>query len=238
MSGAPDAAIAKPFAAGDHDLSHSAYQLTLAGMVFPTLAQWIFNLLAGLSLGLEGAPLLGAIWALGSCVSDSALQSVYRGWLPRAGEVESNAGLRRLAVLVGLRSLLWMSAPLAFTLATHSIAGVVQTAITALGLAALAVAAGWTSRAVFAAMAAPGAIALGVVAAALLPPAPAAGLFLGLLSFAAIMAIITLGSHKAVGEWSTAHAKMRDAAAEMKEALRRSEAAERRLKIAVGIADL
>jgi signal transduction histidine kinase len=238
MDGGSRRAAARPISAGGPDLSQSAYQLTLAGLIFPLAPQLFFNVVGGLSLALMGAPLLAAVWVLGSCVSDAALQSVYRGWLPYAGEVDSARGLRRLSVPIALRSALWMAAPLAFTLATHGAAGIAQTAVTALGLSALAVAAGWTSRLVFAAMAAPAVLAMGIEAAVLLPAMAATAVLMGLASFAGTMSVIAASSHKAVGEWSRSHAKMMEAMAWLQEALGRSEAAERRLRIAIGIADL
>ena len=238
MNKAAGASRAESILADESNLSDTPYRLTLSGMIFPVAAHWVFDALAGLCLLLVGAPLLAVAWTLCSCVSDAMLQRIYRRWLPRSSEVDPTAGLRRLAALVALRSVLWMSAPVAFTLATHSSAGVANTAMTALGLVALSVSVGWTSRAVFTAMAAPAALGLTLEALALLAPAPAAGLLLGSVVFAATMAMIAIGTHKAVTQWSESHARMLSAMEELKASLSRSEAAERRLRIAIGIADL
>ena len=220
------------------DLSYTPYQLTLSALIFPARIHCVFNVFAGLCLGLMGAPLLGAVWALCACAVDAWQQHLYRRWLPLSGGVAASRGLRRIAAMVALRSTIWMSAPVAFTLITHSAAGVAQSAVTALGLVALAVSVGWTSRGVLAAMSIPAAQALAVEAVAILPPGAATGVVLGLVAFAATMSMIAIGTHKAVGEWATSHAKTQSAMAELSEALKRSEAAERRLNIAVGIADL
>jgi signal transduction histidine kinase/CheY-like chemotaxis protein len=222
----------------DASLSYTPYQLTLAGIVLPIQIHWVMNAIAGLCLGLIGAPRLGAVWALVSCIADWRLQRTYRGWQAVAGEVDSRFGLRRLATLIGLRTLLWVSASAAFTLTRHSYLGLAQTAVTALGLVAVAVSSGWTSRSVLAANAAPSILALAVEAVALFPPLPAAGLIIGLGVFAATLGLIAIGTHKAVGEWSKSHAKMLRAMRDLTQTLRQSEAVEHRLGIAVGIADL
>jgi signal transduction histidine kinase/ActR/RegA family two-component response regulator len=216
---------------------YTRYQLTLMAMVFPVQVNWFFNVAAGVCLGLIGAPLLGFLWTLASCAVDTILQRLYRRMLASAPATDSAAGLRRLTAAVFIRSLLWLSAPTAFALVTHSLAGVLTTGVTALGLVATGVSAGWTSRGVFTAHTAPAGLAIAAMAF-LLPPLQAAGILLGLASFAGTMSLIAMGTNKAIREWSEADAKTAAAMAEMKLALERSMAAERRVAIAVEIADL
>ena len=227
-----------PISNGEMSLSYTPYQLTLAAMIFPVAVHLGFDAFAGLCIGLIGAPLLGLTWALCAGATDAILQRLFSRLLPKATNVDSVKGLRRLSWLIALRSALWISAPLALTLLTHSAVGVAQTAVTAMGLVALAVSVGWTSRGVFFAYTAPVVLAIALEAVAILPWAPALGLILGLVTFSATMAMIAIGTNRAVNEWSGSHAKMLAAMEDLKASLTRSEATERRLKIAVGIADL
>ena len=143
---------------------YTRYQLTLMAMVFPVQVNWFFNVAAGVCLGLIGAPLLGFLWTLASCAADTILQRLYRRMLASAPATDSAAGLRRLTAAVFIRSLLWLSAPTAFALASHSLAGVLTTGVTALGLVAIGVSAGWTSRGVFTAHIAPAGLAIAAMA--------------------------------------------------------------------------
>jgi signal transduction histidine kinase len=220
------------------DLSASPLFLTLSTLIFPTALHWGFDAVAGATLALIGAPMLGAVWALISCTADWVLQRTYRRWLASGAKDGDGRGLLRLATLCGARAALWMAGPVLMVLTAHSAAALVITAVTALGVVAIGVSVGWTSRAVFIATFAPVALAITVIGAVLLPPLAAAGVLLGVASFSATMTLITFGTHKAVSQWADSHAQTVALVADLKAALKRSEAAERRLRIAVGIVDL
>lgn len=219
-------------------LSATPYQVVLAGMTVPLAVVCTLDAVGGLVLGLIGAPLLGLGWTVFGIIVDVALQSLYRRLRAGAATVESSVGLRRLALLVAFRSLLWVSGPVAFTLASHSAAGVIQTAVTAFGLVAISVSAGWTSRYVLTAQAAPAALAMVVEAVALATPGQFAGLLIGVAIFGAMMALISNSTLQTVAEWSDSHLKLLEAKRYLEAALRQSEAVEQRLEVALAIADL
>ena len=106
------------------------YQMTLMAMVFPWRAHAVFNVFAGLGLGLVGAPLLGSIWALSLCLADWISQRLYRNWLLAAAETDSTKGLARLSWIVFMRMALWFAPPLAHTVAAHSQTGFAFVAVT------------------------------------------------------------------------------------------------------------
>jgi signal transduction histidine kinase/ActR/RegA family two-component response regulator len=215
------------------------YQLSLAALLFPWPAHWGFDLVAGAALALIGAPGLAAVWTAALCVIDVALQKLYQRWLRKAADADSSRGLRRLSLVVAAKTALWFSAATALAVTTRSSAAFAYVAVTAVSMTALGVSLGWTSRLIFAAMAAPSLLALAVAASALIGPTlPLAGVMLGLLVVAVTLLLITVGTHKAIADWSKANGRTLEAMIEMRAALARSEAAERRLGMALQIADL
>ena len=220
------------------DEDRTPYQTTLASLSFPVWRHWMFDILSGVALALVGAPVLAMTWALASCGADWILQRQYRRWLLTSGSADSDAGLRRVAVGAGLRATLSVAGPLTFAVLTHSPAGVIFLAVTLMGLIALGVSAGFTSRPVFIATVGPAVAAMAIMALASLGGAPALGVLVRLAAFAGALAFIAIGIHKAMSRWSQANARTLAVIEEMKTALARSEAAERRLRIAVELADL
>ncbi len=214
------------------------YQLTLMAVVFPWRAHAAVNVIAGLGLGLIGGPLLGLVWALSLCVVDWLAQRIYGNWLAVAAETDSTKGLARLSGLVLLRMGIWFAPPVAYTLAAHSQTGFAFVAVTAISVTALGVSLGWTSWRIFAAMAGPAILSVAITTVALFGIGPSAGVLAGLACVCATLAHLALGTHKTVSEWSRANKRTIQVMAEMKSALDRSEAAERRLRIAIGLANL
>lgn len=214
------------------------YQMTLMAMVFPWRAHAVFNVIAGLGLGLVGGPLLGSIWALSLCLADWLSQRLYRNWLLAAAETDSTKGLARLSWIVLMRMALWFAPPLAHTVAAHSQTGFAFVAVTAISVTALGVSLGWASWRIFAAMAGPATLAVAVATVAIFGLGPSAGVLVGLGSVGATLALLAVGTHKTVAGWSRANKRTIDVMADMRAALECSEAAERRLRIAIGLANL
>jgi signal transduction histidine kinase/FixJ family two-component response regulator len=214
------------------------YQLTLTAMVFPWRAHAVFNVVAGVGLGLVGAPLLGLIWALSLCLTDWLTQRLYRNWLLAAADADSPKGLKRLSWIILLRMGFWFAPPLAYVVAAHSQTGFAFISVMAISITALGVSLGWTSWRIFAAMAGPAMLAVAVAAVSLFGLGPSAGVLVGLGSVGATLALLAVGTHKTVAGWSRASKRTNEVMAEMKSALARSEAAERRLRIAIGLANL
>jgi signal transduction histidine kinase/ActR/RegA family two-component response regulator len=214
------------------------YQMTLTAMLIPWRLQAVFNVIAGIGLGLIGAPLLGLVWALTLCVADWLTQRLYRNWLSVAAESDSAKGLARLSWIVLLRMALWFAPPVAYTVALHSQPGFAFVAVTAISVTTLGVSLGWTSWRILAAMASPAILAVAVATVSIFGLGPSAGVLVGLGSLSSTLALLAVGTHKTVAGWSRANKRAIQAMAEMKSALDRSEAAERRLKIAIGLANL
>ncbi len=220
------------------DSSQTPYQLTLSALLFPVPAHCAFHAVAALSLALMGAPILGVVWALACCVFDWTTQRRFIQWRSTASDTDTDTGLRRLAMISAARSVLLFSAPVAFTLMTHSQAGLLYTGVVGIVLVAAGVSSGWISRTVYAAMVAPAPIAVALEAASLLEGPPRIGVFVGLGSLSVILTLIALGTGQAVREWSQAAVRTTRLIDDLKDALDRSEAAERRLRVAVENADL
>jgi len=214
------------------------YQATLSALVFPWRWHVVFNILGGVGLALIGAPWLALIWAAGMCVADGVAQRAYRRWVPTAAETDSAEGLKRLGWAVLARTALWFAAPLAYATVSHSPASLAFIAVTAISTTALGVSLGWTSTRIFSAMIVPAALSVTVATVAVLGLGPAAGVLVGLGCLAVTLSFVAIGTHKSISQWSRANRRTIEVMAEMKLALERSEAAERRLRIAIEIADL
>ncbi len=218
--------------------TQTPYQHTLKGLLLPWQIHLLYDGAAGLALAAIGLPIVALIWALVSILADLVLQSLYASWGRRAPRTDSGKGLMRLGICCALRSSLWMSGPVALTLLTGSSSAVAYSALTALSMVAVAVSSGWTSRAVWAGSAAP-AVA-GIVVQAL-PHAsgwPLVGVIIGIVSFSVTAALISIGTHRTLAAWSRSNARTLAVLDEMAASLQRSEAAERRLRVAVEIADV
>lgn len=214
------------------------YQMTLSAMVVPWAVLAVFNVAAGIGLALVGAPFIAIVWTTGLCAADWLLQRCYRSWSQSAVELDSEAGLRRLSTTVLLRTCLWFVAPLAHALASPTLSSFTFLTVTAASITALGISLGWTSRRMFLAMVVPAVLAVAIAAAAHLGGPPALGVLVSLASFAATLLLISIGTNKTVSVWAQANRRTLEVLAEMKVALARSEAAERRLRVAMDITDL
>jgi len=220
------------------DASETPYQLTLSALLFPVAIHCAFHLVAALSLALLGAPILAGLWLLACCLFDAVTQRCFARWRSTIPGADPRNGMARLALISGARSTLLFSAPVLFTLTIHSYSGPLFTGAMGLGLVAVGVSAGWISRPVYAAIVAPAPIALAIEAAVLLDGLPRVGVLIGLGSLGVILALIALGTSQAVQEWSQSSARTKALIEELQDALERSAAAERRLRMAVENADL
>jgi signal transduction histidine kinase/CheY-like chemotaxis protein len=218
--------------------AQTPYQHTVNGLLVPWRFQLLYDGAAGLALAAIGLPAIALIWVLVSIAADLLLQKLYASWGRRAATTDSGRGLMRLGLCCALRASLWMSGPVAVALLTGSSAAVAYSALTALSMVAIAVSTGWTSRAVWVGFAAPA--AAGIVVQAL-PHAsgwPLLGVIMGIASFSATAVLISIGTERTLAEWSRSNARTLAVLDDMAASLRRSEAAERRLRIAAEIADL
>jgi signal transduction histidine kinase/ActR/RegA family two-component response regulator len=152
--------------------------------------------------------------------------------------MDSPRGLRRLTYVVLARTALWYLPPLAYTVMSHSPAGFAFLAVTAVSSTALGVSLGWTSPRIFAAMVIPAVASLAVATVAVLGLGPAAGVLVVMGSLAVTLTFVAIGTNRSISEWSRANKRTIEVMADMTAALERSEAAERRLKIAMGLAGL
>lgn len=220
------------------DASQSPYQLTLSALTFPATAHCAFHLVAAISVALIGAPVLGIAWALACCVFDIVAQRRLAAWRARSRTEDTRRGLRHLALLCATRSAVLFAGPVLLSLNTDGAAPLIYTGLVATALVAAGVSSGWVSKSVYAAMVAPAPLALAIQTCFLLDGLPRAGVLVGLGSVTLILTLIALGTSQAVHQWSQAAARTRLLIEQLREALERSEAAERRLRVALEIADL
>jgi len=215
------------------------YQLTLSALIVPWTLHTLLNAVTGVAFGLIAGPLPAILWFVGLTVADAILQRQYRRLGDRAAGVDSGRGLRGVAWMGSVKGLLWISAPTALAVVTHSPVGLAFVAVIAILLTALAVSTFRNSRLMFLSVAIVPIAALAVCIVAVFGVSTGAG---GLLIAIAIIVLMLLriadGTNRTVASWNQANQQTADAMATMQAALERSEAVERRLRIAVEIADL
>lgn len=181
----------------------SGYQLTLAGLVLPVKAHFVFNLLAGISWALLAHPWAGAAYVVWATGFDALHQRLIGRWLARSETADERRGLRNLAILSAVRMAVYLGPTLALCL-TGGIKDVVYFGIQACTLIVLAQAAGSFSRLVFWGFAGPVLIAATVMVCWLLPPIPAAACLLGLSVALILLALISMKNQEAISTWHAA----------------------------------
>ncbi|HEY9217638.1 MAG TPA: ATP-binding protein [Phenylobacterium sp.] len=216
----------------------SPFELTLATVGGSRIGYYVYDLITGLCLALLGAPIFAAVFTLASVLANVFVKRLYDRWTANAAEIDPAKGLGRIGCTVALQTGFWIAGPTGYAILAHSLGAAAYSAVSAVGLIALGVSMGWVSRAVFVGMIAPTLVAMTVLALSFLSPQAAAPVLIGLVGLCGTLAMIQIGTAKAVGEWSQATEEKEAAMAELQLALERSEAAERRLRIATEIAGL
>jgi signal transduction histidine kinase/CheY-like chemotaxis protein len=221
------------------DLRRTPYQLTLSALIVPWPLHALLNAVTGVAFGLVAGPALGILWVACLTLGDAILQRQYARLNARAALVDSDRGLRRLAWVGSVKGVLWISAPTAFAVMTRNPGGLAFVAVTAILLTALAVSTFRNSRLMFLSVACvPIAALAACIVAVFGASAIAGGLLIGLVIVVLMLLRIATGTNRTVAAWNQASQQAAEALASMKAALERSTVVERRLRIAVEIADL
>ncbi|MFC3068557.1 ATP-binding protein [Phenylobacterium soli] len=181
----------------------NGYQLTLAGLVLPVWAHLVFNLLAGVSWWLLGHPYAGAGYVVWATAFDAFLQRTLSRWIEHSDTADEVPGLRRLAILSGIRMVVYLAPTLALVF-TGGIKEIVYFGVQVVTLIVLAQAAGSLSRMVFWGFAGPVTLAGALVIGWLLSPVAAAACLLGLAVTTFLLVIISANTFKAVSTWHAA----------------------------------
>jgi signal transduction histidine kinase/AmiR/NasT family two-component response regulator len=203
------------------------YEITLQGFLKRARLAIPIAGFSGVVMAMIGPPLLAVGWTAVSILADWLLGRRYDQLAERAPQTPSDRGLLQLSAYACLRACLWVAPGLYLCLRWPTLSHMTYLALTALVLAALAAALGWASRLVWFSIAMPAAAAVFAAGAAQLPWGfELAGVTLALGGF--LMAANTMArtTFATIQSWSEAEKKSL-------EALDRSEAAERRLAIAV-----
>jgi PAS domain S-box-containing protein len=214
------------------------YQLTVSAMIVPLRLHMALNAAIGVAFGLVSGPYVAGLWLAGLTTCDVVLQRVYRRLQADAAHVDSDPGLRRLAWIGLAKGAFWISAPTAFAVMTHSPAGLAFVAVLCILLTGLAVSTFRNSRLIFLTVAVLPIAALALCVVAVIGARAGAGVLLGIGLVMAMLVRIAAGTNRTVADWNRATQLAADAMASMTTALERSEAVERRLRIAIEIADL
>lgn len=221
-------AAATPGTAGEANAN--SYQLTLAGLVFPTAAHAVFNAIAAFGLLLIGHPVFAAALFAGASTIDAVQQRLVRRWLAQSADADPDRGLRRLALLCAIRIAVYITPATVMAIRFGGAAEVTFLAIQLGSLLALALGAGSLSRAVFWGFCAPLLVAAVIFIASVFDPPQMAGLLVSLGLLTVLLFLISNNTHKAISTWHEAFtANLRlvdDLAAARDQAIRERQAAD------------
>ena len=158
----------------------------------------IFNGLTVAAVAALGLPVFALVWGLASFGLDQALQALYRRWLPTAASDPQDPGLTRLAACCGLRSTVWIIAPVTVVWQVGGPAAYAVLAMSAGTLAATAGAVGWMSRRVLGRGLRPAALGVVVAAGPSLFTWSGLGVGFSLLSFALACLLIIIATQRVI----------------------------------------
>jgi signal transduction histidine kinase/CheY-like chemotaxis protein len=183
----------------------SAYQLTLAGLLFPIPGHILFNGLGAAAMLLLGHPWLALAAFASSTAIDVLQQLLLRRWIARSGETDERRGFQRLAALCTVRTVIYL-APTSAMAAMGAEAELAYLATQACLIVALALSSGSLSRMIFWAFAAPLLLLGAALAFTQLSAAHAGAIFIGCGVLLTIMVMISTSTVQAITTWYEAYA--------------------------------
>ncbi len=214
------------------------YQLTLAGLTASLRLQAALNIGLGAAFALVAGPLIALAWTIGLCVADQVQQRIYARWSRTAAATDTKTGLRRIGWLMVCKSAVWFSGPMAFTLIAQDPVGRAFVGVTSVILIALAASSARHSRVVFMAMTIPAAAALAISSVAIFGLVAASGLLVAIVVLVLVLMRVAYGANRVAADWNRASHRALASLAETKAALAETKAAEKRLRMAIEIANL
>ncbi len=180
----------------------TAPTLMLTGLSTPLPVLCIATLPFSIAMALLGHPWIGLLAALSNMSADAVAQRLYGRWLATPGFDETPGAMTRIGVVVGLRTTVATVWPTVAFLVGGSLADMLFLGLMATLLLCVAVAHGTLRPALCMASAVPVLSALGLVVALRFPLAPAVALGLSLVGIGIMLALISGGMGKILGEWN------------------------------------
>jgi len=181
----------------------SAYQMTLAGLVFPVAGHVAFNALAALAVFLLGHPEIAVALFVSACAIDVVGQRLLKRWMATSAQADETRGLQRVALLCMARATVYLT-PTAVMVTTGQQAELAFFLTQTCMMVALAVSAGSLSRLVFWAFVSPLLVMAVLLAATHLAPPRAAAVLIGCGSLLVIMTLISNNTIRAIVTWHDA----------------------------------
>ena len=176
------------------DANLNAYQLCMGAFRLPLWVHVCFNAVAAVGMLLLGHPALAAGLFVGTLAFDVVMQDRLRRWLATAVGGDEAAGLTRLGLLCGARTLVY-TAPTFMMAANGGLPELMFYGMQMATLLAIAMGVGALSQRVFWGFAAPMLVEMIAITALVFKPAEAAGLAMNL----AIMAVVVIGVAASAG---------------------------------------
>jgi signal transduction histidine kinase/CheY-like chemotaxis protein len=193
------------------------YEITLQTLVFPIAGHLVFNAWWALGALLLGHPWIAASGFAGGMSMDLLQQTLVRGWLKRARDVDEAVGMARVAVLCAVRTVVAL-VPLGLLALQGGTAELMLAAITVVSLVALGQTVGGMSRLLFWAYIGPSLAGIGLVAVLRLPPGMLAGVLVGLASCAVIMWMLSNNTSQVILAWRAEYEAKKTAIGELEAA--------------------
>lgn len=194
------------------------YELALASLVFPIGLHVLFNAIAAVSLIMLGHPIVGIVAFAASSVFDYWQQKVMAQWRQTAATDDAGFGFPRLAGLSFIRHVVYLAGPVVALMLDPGPGPGLYLAVVCCTLFATAFSAGLLSQWIFWGLAAPIVLALGGVAALLLPPAGLGAVLLGLASLSVLVAMISSDLARTLLGWRAAFSEQKRTIPELQKA--------------------
>ncbi|HYE46823.1 MAG TPA: ATP-binding protein [Caulobacter sp.] len=178
-------------------------QILLKGLIAPLPLLWLLTLPFGLAFALLGHPWIGLASCLSNMAGDAVAQRQYRRWQAQSDAGEDPAGLEsRIGAVVAARAGVAFLWPVLAVLLRGSTIDFAYLGLTAAMLLSIGVAQGSLSTRLYWMSSAPILTGLTVAVLARFPPQAAAGLLLGIFMLAMMLAMMSGGVSRILGDWT------------------------------------
>ncbi len=203
MAATPNDHAATPVGSSS-DAQQTNYQLLLASLVFPISAHIVVNMIATVSILLIGHPVIAAVFFCTASLIDAGQQLVVKRWIALSAEIDLETGMRRLAVMCGVRTSVYIGPTVAMVILAPGLAELAFFAVQFATLLTLALSAGVLSRLIFWSFCTPIMIAATLLVATLFAPVQMFALGLSLFTLLVMLALTSESTTKAIATWHAA----------------------------------
>ncbi len=176
--------------------------IMLAGLITPLPVLWAMTIPFGVLLAFLGHPWIGLLSTLGNMAGDWVAQRFYRQWAPTIDDLDPEVAMRRISLVVCLRSGIAMFGPVAAVLLGGSPADLVFAGLMSCLLLCVAMAQGSLSARLFWMSALPVLAGMSVIIISSFALGQAATLLAAMALLTCMLMLLAGGVTRILGEWT------------------------------------